>query len=96
MYGYETLNELIEALTELAEMEDKDGNNIGELPVCIAHQINWPLAEAVASVTVCKRDGESKVWIAATPRHNLDYAPRNAWEGGIEGYDFDFDDDEDY
>ena len=84
---YETLNELIEALQELADQEDKDGNLIGELPVCIAHQRNWPLAEAIEAVTVADRDG-SKVWLAATPTHNLDYASRNAWEGGIEGIDW--------
>lgn len=90
MDGFETLNELIEYLQELAEQEDKDGNPIGELPVCIAHQQNWPLAERVAAVTVAERDG-SKVWIAASPAYNLDYAPRNAWEGGVEGVDWDDD-----
>lgn len=87
MYGIETLNDLIEALTELAEQEDRDGNSIGDLPVCIAHQQSWPLAEAISAVTVAERDG-MKVWIAASPRHDLDYAPRDAWEGGIEGIDF--------
>ena len=84
---FETLNDLIEYLTELAEQEDKDGNSIGDLPVCIAHQQNWPLAERISAVTVSDRDG-MKVWLAASPSHNLDYAPRNAWEGGIEGIDW--------
>ena len=84
---YETLNELIEALQELAEQEDKDGNLIGELPVCIAYQKSWPLAEAIEAVTVADRDG-SKVWLAATPTYELDYAPHNAWNNGIEGIDW--------
>lgn len=84
----ETLNDLIEMLQELAECEDNEGNLIGELPVCIAHQQNWPLAEAISAVTVCKRDDESKVWLAASPRYDLDYAPREAWEGGVEGLDW--------
>lgn len=83
----ETLDDLIEKLQELAEQEDKDGNNIGQLPVCIAHQQNWPLAERVAAVTVADRDG-MKVWLAASPSYDLDYAPRSAWEGGIEGVDW--------
>lgn len=83
----ETLNDLIEVLQDMAELEDKDGNVIGELPVCMAHQQNWPLAERIAAVTVAERDG-SKVWIAATPSYDLDYAPRGAWEGGIEGVDW--------
>ena len=83
----ETLNDLIETLQELAEQEDKDGNSIGELPVCIAHQQNWPLAEGISAVTVADRDG-MKVWLAASPSHDLDYAPRSAWEGGIEGIDW--------
>lgn len=83
----DTLNDLIEILTEMAEQEDANGNTIGELPVCIAHQQNWPLAEKVAAVTVADRDG-MKVWLAASPAHNLDYASRNAWEGGIEGIDW--------
>lgn len=83
-----TLNDLIEALQELAECEDAEGNIIGELPVCIAHQQNWPLAEAISAVTVCERDGENKVWLAASPRHDLDYAPRDAWQGGIEDLDW--------
>jgi hypothetical protein len=87
MQNIETLNDLIEALTELAECEDKDGNAIGDLPVCIAHQQNWPLAESISAVTVAERDG-MKVWLAASPAYNLDYAPRDAWEGGIEGIDF--------
>jgi hypothetical protein len=85
-----TLNDLIEALQELAEQEDKDGNDIGELPVAIAHQYDWPLAEAVSAVTVADRDG-MKVWIAASPSRHLDYAPRSAWEGGIEGIDWEDD-----
>lgn len=93
MWGnIETLNDLIDVLTELAEQEDKDGNTVGELPVCIAHQQNWPLAEAISAVTVAERDG-SKVWIAASPAYNLDYAPRSAWEGGIEGIDWEDGDD---
>lgn len=83
----ETLNDLIEYLQELAECEDKDGNNIGELHVAIAHKQNWPLAEKISAVTVSDRDG-MKVWLAASPAYNLDYAPHNAWEGGIEGVDF--------
>ena len=85
--NFNTLNELIEYLQELAEQEDKDGNVVGELPVCIAHQQNWPLAERISAVTVAERDG-NKVWIAASPSHELDYAPHNAWEGGIEGIDW--------
>ena len=83
----ETLNDLIETLQELAEQETADGTNIGELPVAIAHQQNWPLAESVGAVTVANRDG-MKVWLAATPTYVLDYAPRSAWEGGIEGIDW--------
>ena len=82
-----TLNDLIECLQELAEQETADGRNIGELPVAIAHQQNWPLAERIAAVTVADRDG-MKVWLAASPSRDLDYAPRDAWEGGIEGIDW--------
>ena len=84
---FETLNDLIEYLQELAEQEDKDGNLIGELPVVIAHQQNWPLAERISAVTVAEYGG-NKVWIAASPSSQLDYAPRDAWEGGIEGIDW--------
>lgn len=86
--NFETLNDLIEYLQELAEQETADGTSIGELPVAIAHQQNWPLAEKVAAVTVADRDG-MKVWLAATPTYGLDYAPHAAWAGGIEGIDFD-------
>lgn len=85
---FETLNDLIKYLQELAEQETVDGTNVGELPVAIAHQQNWPLAERIAAVTVADRDG-MKVWLAASPSRDLDYAPRSAWEGGIEGADFD-------
>jgi len=84
---FETLNDLIEYLQELAEQEDKDGNLIGELPVAIAHQQNWPIAERISAVTVAERDG-NRVWIAASPAYDLDYAPRSAWGGGIEGIDW--------
>lgn len=86
--NFETLNDLIEILQEMAEQQDVNGNLIGELPVHIAHQQNWPLAERIAAVTVCEKNEERAVWIAASPSYNLDYAPRNAWEGGIEGIDF--------
>lgn len=88
--NFETLNDLIEYLQELAEQELVDGTCVGELPVAIAHQQNWPLAEAIGAVTVADRDG-MKVWLAATPTHSLDYAPHSAWAGGIEGIDFDGD-----
>ena len=84
----ETLNDLIEVLQELAEQEDFNGSLIGELPVHIAHQQNWPLAERIAAITVCAKNEERAVWLAASPSYDLDYAPRNAWEGGIEGVDF--------
>lgn len=84
---FETLNDLIECLKELAEQEDKDGNPIGGLPVAIARQQNWPLAEKLSAVTVADRDG-MKVWLAATPTRSLDYAPRSAWEGSIGGIDW--------
>ena len=83
-----TLNDLIEMLQELAEQEDVDGGLVGELPVHIAHQQNWPLAERIAAVTVCSKNDERAVWLAASPSYDLDYAPRNAWEGGIEGIDW--------
>lgn len=85
--NFETLNDLIEYLQELAEQETVGGMSVGELPVAIAHQQSWPLAEAIGAVTVADRDG-MKVWLAATPTHDLDYAPRSAWEGGIEGVDW--------
>ena len=91
--NFETLNGLIEYLQELAEQETAGGMSVGELPVAIAHQQSWPLAEKVAAVTVADRDG-MKVWLAASPSYDLDYAPCNAWEGGIEGLDF-CDEDED-
>ena len=88
-----TLNDLIECLQEVAERVDKHGNPVGELPVCIAHQQSWPIAERVTAVTVAERNG-SKVWLAASPACDLDYASYNAWEGGIEGVDW-YDDSED-
>ena len=87
MWNIETLNDLIEVLQDLADQETADGKAIGDLPVCIAHQQNWPLAEAVGAVTVADRGGD-KVWLAATPTYELDYAPSAAWMGGIEGVDW--------
>lgn len=86
--NFETLNDLVEYLQELAEQETIGGMSVGELPVAIAHQQNWPLAERIAAVTVCAKNEERAVWLAASPSYDLDYAPRNAWEGGIEGADF--------
>lgn len=100
MYGrINTLNELIEALQELAETEvdTPDGTvEAGELPVRIAYQQNWPLAGRISATTVCKCDGKMGVWLAETPvgRYEHPYGPRNAWEGGVEGLDFG--DDEEY
>ena len=85
--NFETLNDLIEYLQELSEQVTADGTSVGELPVAIAHLQSWPLAEGIGAVTVADRDG-MKVWLAATPTHDLDYAPRSAWEGGIEGIDW--------
>ena len=90
----ETLNDLIEALQELAECDDKEGNQIGDLPVRIAYQNSWPLAGRVSAVTVCKKDGKTRVWIAESPVSSYienPYAPRDAWEGGIEGTDWEAD-----
>ena len=42
MWNIETLNDLIEVLQDLADQETADGKAIGDLPVCIAHQQNWP------------------------------------------------------
>ena len=83
----DTLNDLIEVLKEMAEMETEDGKEVGELPVCIAHQKNWPLAEGIEEVTVADYDG-MKVWLAAAPKWELTYAPSTAWNGGIEGVDW--------
>lgn len=97
--GYDTLNELIEALNELADMETEDGTSVGDLPVGVAYQQSWPLSGYVAAVTVATRDSSVGpcVWIAESRSDfgpfGSGYAPRDAWEGGIEGVDF-FTDDE--
>lgn len=90
MWNIETLNDLIGVLQDLAEQETSDWKAIGDLPVCIAHQKQWPLAEAIEAVTVADRNGD-KVWLAATPTYELDYAPDTAWNGGIENVDWDGD-----
>ena len=58
MWNIETLNDLIGVLQDLAEQETSDGKAIGDLPVCIAHQKQWPLAEAIEAVTVADRNGD--------------------------------------
>lgn len=92
--GYDTLNELIEALNELADMETADGVCVGDLPVGIAYQQSWPLSGAISAVTVTTRDSSVGpcVWIAES-RSDFGpfasgYAPYDAWEGGIEGVDY--------
>ena len=85
-----TINELIEELRYLADMYD-----MGEMDVRVAHQPQWPLAETISAITVAEKDGERKCWLATYPvgRYENPYAPRTAWEGGIEGEDFGDDED---
>ncbi len=88
----ETLNDLIERLQEIAEC-DFDGKECGELPVRVAYQQTWPLVGRISAITVCKKEGKAGVWLAETPPYSDEnpYAPRNAWEGGFEGDDFEAD-----
>ena len=84
---YETLNDLIEELTALAE----DG--YGELPLLVAEQEHYPLTNTVSAITV-KEDGEDRgVWLAVNQISSYSeqgpYAPRWAWNGGVFGEDFD-------
>lgn len=88
MEQFATLNELVEFLSEMAEAVLDDGTEVGDLPVAIAHQKSWPLAEALEAVTVCTYEGEKKVWLAASPSYGYDYAPNAAWNNGIEGCDW--------
>jgi hypothetical protein len=78
------IQDLIEALTELAE-DNPDAE------VRIAYQPNYPLAAYVQNVTVVDADdededrseSESVIWIAASDtvshRHSP-YAPKSAWD----------------
>lgn len=73
-----TVEELRDLLDEMVDA------GLGELPVRMAHQPNWPLAETVTAVTMCEsNDGTDTVWLACNPvpRHENPYAPRDAWEG---------------
>ena len=90
-HNIDTLNDLIEILQEMADFEDEDGNSYGELPVRIAYQQNWPLVGRISAVTACVNDDDKRmVWLAENPPYMSDnpYAPKCAWNGGIEGEDF--------
>jgi hypothetical protein len=82
-----TVNELIEALQEFVDMDEE----YGELEVRLATQPNWPIRGSVAATTVATHDGQRYLWLAegGVGYDENPYAPRTAWEGGVEGYDFD-------
>jgi hypothetical protein len=82
-----TLNELIEELQDIVANDEE----LGDAPVLLAHQPNWPLAFTVDTITVdhCgfkAEDGEENapvvVWIAEGGHAGRPYAPKHAWDGG--------------
>lgn len=76
--AFGTVEELRDLLDEMVEC------GLGELPIRMAHQQNWPLAEVIATATRCESsDGADTIWLACNPapRHENPYAPREAWEG---------------
>ncbi len=81
------LSELIEALTALQDESD------GEIEVVVAHQQNYPLMEAIDTITLLQNfdardkrtlrgDGKQNVVFIACGSGN-DYAPSAAWEGDV-------------
>ena len=79
-----TLNELIETLQEMLD----DYPELGDQPVNVGYQPNYPLAGVIANVVVIDGDGEDEdededepaLWIAISDNHSEPYAPRAAWE----------------
>ena len=74
-----TVEELRDLLDEMVDA------GLGELPVRMAHQSNWPLAECITAATRCEsNDGADTIWLACDPVPSYaenPYAPRDAWEG---------------
>jgi hypothetical protein len=82
-----TLNELIETLQEMLD----DYPELGDQPVNVGYQPNYPLAGVIANVVVIggddaeeqddvDDDAEPALWIAISDNHSEPYAPRAAWE----------------
>ena len=78
-----TLNELIETLQETLD----DYPELGDQPVKVGYQPNYPLAGVIANVVVIDADDEEDyddsgpaLWIAVSDNHSEPYAPRAAWE----------------
>ena len=78
-----TLNELIETLQEMLD----DHPELGDQPVNVGYQQNYPLAGFVANVVVIEgdddvedEDSEPALWIAVCDNRTEPYAPRAAWE----------------
>ena len=79
-----TLNELIETLQEMLD----DYPELGDQPVNVGYQPNYPLAGVVANVVVIDgddededdQDSEPALWIAISDNRDEPYAPRAAWE----------------
>ena len=80
-----TLNELIETLQEMLD----DYPELGDQPVNVGYQPNYPLAGVIANVVVIDgdedededdQDSEPALWIAISDNHSEPYAPRAAWE----------------
>lgn len=82
-----TLNELIETLQEMLD----DYPELGDQPVNVGYQPNYPLAGIIANVVVIggddpeededeDEDSEPALWIAISDNRDEPYAPRAAWE----------------
>ena len=78
-----TITELIEALEEMLEAAEG-----ADPEVRMATQPSYPLQTTISAVTMI----DGKVFIAEGGQPYDDpYAPRKAWEGGVSGIDFDYD-----
>lgn len=86
-----TLDQLIEALTELRDRMEQDdtiglGDEVGECRLLVAIQPHYPIAVEWSTVTaIVPDDGPPVVWLATSesPDDVNPYAPGQAWEGEI-------------
>lgn len=77
MTGVDTVQDLVDELQCLID-EGK-----GDMPLRMAHQPSWPLAEQVTNIGEANsNDGTPTIWLAcnATYRGENPYAPRGAWD----------------
>jgi len=87
-----TVGELIEALQEMVRREP----SLEDAPIWIARGYNFPRRAYIDTVTAVLDEEESdgteyEVWLAdnaRTPDDIPEYAPDEAWNGGIENLDW--------